>query len=150
VSTVKTYADLVRAIDVSDRPVGWHVVAALDIAFHGPITRNTLARYACEPTVEAMTRLDPPRPPGDWIDHAACRGKRMFYDCNQAQKQRLSYADLAFEKEALAICAGCPVLVQCRTWAMQDVDPATDHVAGGLTPRQRHDRRKGRPAYERT
>ncbi len=141
---IRTYSDLVCAVDVSDRPWGWHIVAQVDFAAYGPIGRNSLSAYVDLKPVETV-KLDAPRPPGDWIDHAACRGRRMFYDCNQAQKQRLSYADKAFEREALEVCASCPVLGECRSWAMQDVDPAVDHVAGGLTPRQRHDLRKGRP-----
>lgn len=90
-------------------------------------------------------RLEHPTAPGEWRHDAACRGHVMFYSCVQAHHNRLSYADRVMERAALAICETCPVIASCRTWALQSVDPAVDHVAGGLTPRQRWAIRKGTP-----
>lgn len=44
---------------------------------------------------------------------------------------------------AAALCAGCPVLAQCRAFALDD--PRLVGVWGGTTPRQRRDLRKERP-----
>jgi hypothetical protein len=68
---------------------------------------------------------------------AACVGKVMFYPTLAAHIQRLSRDDLMFEAQALATCKQCPVIFRCRDWALKDPDPAFDHVAGGLTPKQR-------------
>lgn len=53
----------------------------------------------------------------------------------------LPLEDQAMEEEALATCRECPVLLDCRRWALTDPDPAVDMVAGGLTPHQRLVRR---------
>jgi len=90
-------------------------------------------------------RADQPQPPGSWIEHAACRGKRMWYTTLQAHHAHLNGPDRRFEAEALLNCARCPVLLECRAWALTDPDPAVDHVAGGMTPKQRHRWRKDNP-----
>jgi len=38
---------------------------------------------------------------------------------------------------ARRICASCPVLRQCRAWALTDPDPVDFMVAGGLTVHER-------------
>lgn len=37
---------------------------------------------------------------------------------------------------ALAICAGCPVLPECRTWIATEREPIVDHVIAGMRPRE--------------
>ena len=88
---------------------------------------------------------DVPQAPGSWIADAACKGQRMWYTAMQAHHSRIGVNDRKMEAEALAICADCPVLQQCRSWALTSPDPAIDHVAGGMTPRQRYKWRKTHP-----
>jgi hypothetical protein len=83
-----------------------------------------------------------PQPPGEWIADAACKGQRMFYSCISAHSNPIGPRDRIMEAHALATCASCPVLEPCQTWALSSPDPAYDHVAGGMTPRQRWNWRK--------
>lgn len=91
-------------------------------------------------------RLEFPSAPGEWRHQAACRGQTMFYAAIQAHNNRVSIKDREMERAALASCQSCEALQACRAWALQPIEPATDHVAGGLTPRQRNEIRKGRRA----
>ncbi len=65
-----------------------------------------------------------------WTRGAACAGRSDVF-----QDRKRSH-------EALAICARCPVLTDCRGWALHN---AVDGVAGGLTitARQRWRRENG-------
>ena len=53
-----------------------------------------------------------------WERRAACAGRSAMFD------------DAARTGEALRLCARCPVLAQCRTWALTT---AVAGVAGGMT-----------------
>lgn len=64
----------------------------------------------------------PAVPAGAWVARGACHGKATVFD------------DEARRREALAICATCPVLRECNVWALHN---AVDGVAGGLTPDER-------------
>lgn len=64
----------------------------------------------------------PAVPAGAWVARGACTGKASVFD------------DTARRREALAICATCPVLRECSVWALHN---AVDGVAGGLTPDER-------------
>ena len=62
-------------------------------------------------------------PLDDWLPYAACRGKiDLFFRytctprCNVVGCQRLSSV-----KACRAICAACPVLIQCRKWSVAKV-----------------------------
>jgi hypothetical protein len=88
-------------------------------------------------------------PVGDWVDDAACRGQKMFYDQFPNLAHRPNRTDRVMEAHALATCRECPVLTECRQWALQQFDPAVDHIAGGLTPRQRWDIRRSRERVDR-
>lgn len=72
-----------------------------------------------------------PRP--EWFDEAACRGvdPGLFHPAR---------GDYAVERNALAICAGCPVRDQCLTHAV------THHelhgIWGGTSARERRDMRR--------
>lgn len=83
-----------------------------------------------------------PKTPGNWADHAACRGHNhvMALPCGSNRQSARRILHLA--QPAIAICNTCPVLQECRSWALTTPDPAIDHVAGGLTPHQRHQHRK--------
>ena len=97
----------------------------------------------CVPSSQFVARSDYPHAPGVWAEFAACKGRRMFYNVIQAQTTRVSREERVWEAESLAICASCPVLEPCQEWAMQPIDPAVDHIAGGLTPKQRWAIRSG-------
>lgn len=60
--------------------------------------------------------------PGDplsaWVRWAACAGRPAMFD------------DPGRTNEALRLCGRCPVLVECRLWALLN---AVDGVAGGMT-----------------
>jgi hypothetical protein len=61
-------------------------------------------------------------PYASWVARARCAGRSaMFGDDSRSD-------------EALATCAACPVLRQCRRWALRN---AVDGVAGALTPAER-------------
>jgi len=78
------------------------------------------------------------RAPGNWSDSANCKNQRMWYSTFSVEYNPiLTPEDQQMETEALDLCRGCPVLLECRRWALTDPDPATDMVAGGLTPHQR-------------
>jgi WhiB family redox-sensing transcriptional regulator len=66
------------------------------------------------------------RPMGDWPDRAACRGypQHVFFP----EKGEST-------SEAKAVCARCPVLVECAAWARS----APEHygIWGGLSPKAR-------------
>jgi DNA-binding NarL/FixJ family response regulator len=64
----------------------------------------------------------PAVPAGTWIARGACNSKVAVFE------------DEARRREALAICATCPVLRECSVWALHN---AVDGVAGGLTPDER-------------
>lgn len=89
-----------------------------------------------------------PQPPGLWVTDAACRGlnHKMVLPLNITYTARYQrYAGVVAQvAEAKAICAECPVLAECRIWALTTPDPAIDHVAGALTPWERRTIRKQR------
>lgn len=135
---IHNYDDLAERIDLDGAPPGWRVVCLLDMMAYGRITRHSLRHFRLAAQWWAVARTEVPDPPGDWVSQAACIGRRMFYVAHQAHHSRLSRDDREFEREALAVCSSCPVFEPCRAWALQPVEPAVDHVAGGLTPRQRY------------
>lgn len=55
---------------------------------------------------------------GRWMRRAACAGRPTMFD------------DAARTGEALRLCARCPVLAECRAWAL---GTAVAGVAGGMT-----------------
>lgn len=76
--------------------------------------------------------------PGGWIADAACRG----VDPNVFFPQR--HVGWAPSREAKAICAGCPVIVLCRDYAVAHA--AIRGVWGGLSHRERLVLRRGEVA----
>ncbi len=71
----------------------------------------------------------------DWQVHAACRGMSvdLFYNGDNERGARKRQRD----STAKAICANCPVMTQCLTWALSVGEP--NGVWGGLTTAERRD-----------
>ena len=81
---------------------------------------TALAEQACAPRITSGREGDEPY--SSWVRCARCVGRSAtFGDDDRAD-------------EAGAICARCPVLRQCRAWALLN---AVDGVAGGMTPGER-------------
>ncbi|POX55072.1 WhiB family transcriptional regulator [Streptomyces sp. Ru71] len=80
----------------------------------------------------------------NWLDLAACRFEdpELFFPLTE------DGASLAQIERARRICHGCPVLRECRTWAVRRGE--TDGVWGGLTARQRKSLSAGRATDQRT
>lgn len=57
-------------------------------------------------------------PTGGWVRQAACAGRPAMFD----NPERTN--------DALRLCARCPVLTECRVWALRN---AVHGVAGGMT-----------------
>lgn len=82
--------------------------------------------------------------PGNWAERAACKHDTDAMTIPEAipgpygNRRRAREAHIA---RAKALCAGCPVLEQCRDWALTRPDPAYGMIAGGLDPDQRRARR---------
>lgn len=66
----------------------------------------------------AARRTSPGDPLSAWVAWAACAGRPAMFD----NPERTN--------EALRLCARCPVLVECRVWALLN---AVHGVAGGMT-----------------
>jgi WhiB family redox-sensing transcriptional regulator len=86
----------------------------------------------------SLTNLDQALEPVDinslrpaWHADAACRGigPELFY----AENDRLK------AKEAKALCATCPVRIECRDWGVEKIEHFG--IWGGMTARQRSKRR---------
>lgn len=88
--------------------------------------------------VNARDRV--PQYPGSWAKRAACKGKTeiMFARSPGVIAHRESRPERLRQQQAIGICMSCDVLGECRAWALTDPEPAVDAVAGGMTPRQRH------------
>lgn len=71
-----------------------------------------------------------------WTARAACRGhlepELWWPDANNIRSIR----------RALAVCRTCPVLAECREWALKHM-PDSEGIAGGLTGPQRRALRGG-------
>jgi WhiB family redox-sensing transcriptional regulator len=80
---------------------------------------TAVAETACAPRITSGHDADPY---SSWVQRARCAGRSATFG-NESR------AD-----EAVAICGRCPVLRQCRSWALLN---AVDGVAGGMTPGER-------------
>lgn len=79
--------------------------------------------------------------PGEWSARAECA--RVGADMSLSNPFGPISAPSVLARTA--VCAVCPVLVECRTWALTSPDPAFGHIAGGLHPLERSRmRRQGR------
>jgi WhiB family redox-sensing transcriptional regulator len=84
-----------------------------------------------------------PKPPGDWITRGACRGRHdlfVYPVTNIISEREARHREQT--AKAVAICVTCPVITECRSWALTMPDPAFDHIAGGLSPWERKRLRK--------
>jgi Transcription factor WhiB len=80
---------------------------------------TAVAEQACAPRI---TSGHDGEPYSSWVRRARCvRQSAMFGDEGRAA-------------EAVDICGRCPVLRQCRSWALLN---AVDGIAGGMTPDER-------------
>ncbi|OLM03566.1 WhiB-like transcription regulator [Pseudonocardia sp. Ae406_Ps2] len=76
----------------------------------------------------------------DWRTRAACRDvdPELFFPTATA-----GAALIEAESAAVAVCTGCPVIAECRRWAVAEQPHG---IAGGLTEAQRTALRHPRPA----
>lgn len=82
----------------------------------------TAAEERREPVGCGDAEPTPPDSLSSWVGRAACAGRPVMFD----NPERTG--------EALRLCARCPVLAECRVWALQN---AVDGVAGGMTANAR-------------
>lgn len=86
--------------------------------------------------------------PARWVDHAACRGTSGHLLPERALKTRHGRVPAEHAHQvgkALAMCAVCPVLEQCRAWSTDGFeDPVPHHIAGGMHPFERMKARRAR------
>lgn len=80
---------------------------------------TAVAEQACAPRITSGHGVEPYT---SWVRRACCAGQAAVFD-NESR------AD-----EAAAMCGRCPVLRQCRSWALRN---AVDGVAGGMTAEER-------------
>lgn len=79
-----------------------------------------------------------------WQDDAACRGHQHVMLLPDRPRRASHRGPIAKRiAQAKVLCRSCPVLAECREWALQYPDPAVGLVAGGLTDIERHTRRFG-------
>jgi WhiB family transcriptional regulator, redox-sensing transcriptional regulator len=76
----------------------------------------------------------------DWQVNAACRGVGVDLFFNPDSERGKSKRDR--DANAKAVCATCPVIAQCLSWAMSVDEPYG--VWGGLTTNERHALRNDR------
>jgi WhiB family redox-sensing transcriptional regulator len=79
--------------------------------------------------------------PGDWTEHAACRGEDMTVPGGEKGVGQTREARRTIERRK-TICASCPVLDDCLAWATTQPDPARWLIAAGLTPDERRPSRR--------
>ena len=93
--------------------------------------RRTATCPSCQaPANLADRRAAPPAtavPTGDWVEQANCASTdpEIFFPEPGASVT-----------SALTVCSRCPVIDQCRAWALETREP--HGIWGGLTPNQRH------------
>lgn len=72
-----------------------------------------------------------------WFAEAACRGRTSLFVPSVEDERKVSL-EVERQRQAVAICQNCPVLDQCRQWAIESsVSPVSVGVLGGLTAQQR-------------
>jgi WhiB family redox-sensing transcriptional regulator len=68
-----------------------------------------------------------PNTPGRWSDRAACKGETQTFYANNNNKTAIN--------KAVATCRACPVIIECKQYAMANSEEFG--VWGGMTPEQR-------------
>lgn len=81
---------------------------------------TAVAEQTCAPRI--TSRRDGDEPYSSWVRRARCVGRSA------------TFGDAGRADEAATVCGRCPVLRQCRSWALLN---AVDGVAGGMTPEER-------------
>lgn len=78
----------------------------------------------------------------EWRQDAACRGADhdLFFHPDDERGPRRRHREAA----AKAVCASCPVIMECRTWALDVAEPFG--IWGGLSAEQRDELRRHRTA----
>lgn len=71
-----------------------------------------------------------------WREQAACRGGKLYKYFDPKPEGAPRNRDWHPHRVALAICRSCPVLLECRDWALHQYE-CDGSVAGGLTGPQR-------------
>ncbi|MFT4089002.1 MAG: WhiB family transcriptional regulator [Gordonia sp. (in: high G+C Gram-positive bacteria)] len=81
----------------------------------------------------------------DWQRLGECRGldSSVFF---HPEGER-GHARLQRERRAKQVCAGCPVLIQCRTHALEVDEPYG--IWGGLSEHDRNEIRRRQPVRRR-
>ena len=83
---------------------------------------------------------------GPWADHAACRGSTAQMEMPIMRKTIGQHKPAILTRirinNAKNICHNCPVLTECREWALSSPDPCDGLIAAGMTPHERHQLRQ--------
>ena len=127
------------------------LVLEIDELLHGPLS-DTRSNVQQRLRREGVWRGDDmlivtgeaplPQPPGPWVTDAACRGRNdlLVLPIGSLRMSPRRIEELAAEGKQL--CRTCKVINPCLDWALTTPDPATDHIAGGLTPHERQHQRR--------
>jgi WhiB family redox-sensing transcriptional regulator len=78
---------------------------------------------------------------GDWGLRAACKDSTRTMEMPSLATERLPEGRRQVML-AKAICWRCPVLEQCRQWALTEPDPVPGMIAGDMTPDERKTARR--------
>jgi WhiB family redox-sensing transcriptional regulator len=98
--------------------------------------RNGIPTLAQALDLSSETLFDPPR--DDWRSRSLCselpieEADRLFYPRRGEST-----------KAAKALCARCPVSLECLEFAIRDPDACFSGVWGGTSPRERRGKRAG-------
>lgn len=114
-----------------------------EIAARLKISVRTVERYANLARQHAA-RLQTPSTVATWESHAACKGlapATFFPAWYQANNPHVIAAK--------AICRSCPVLDQCREYALAHPWWTSDGIWAGMTPSERR-RMRGTYQYEKS
>lgn len=90
-------------------------------------------------------------PPGAWVEFAMCRGRDTEWFVCDAREQADRPPARRFQRRnamAKALCRICPVRELCADWAMGLPDPAVNLIAGGMTHRERAQKRRAEGIYD--
>lgn len=86
---------------------------------------------------------------GDWRDHAACKLPANATPRQQRERTATFFpergengGDLGKVAQAKAVCDACPVLVQCRMWAVAELSSNEPGIWGGMTRDERRAARR--------
>ncbi len=88
--------------------------------------------------MQSASHITDSSPVNDWAEYAACKGQTNLFFRHACVKKCRSHGcrRLKSVKMCREICESCPVLTQCRLWALTNM---TMGVAGGMTEFERFD-----------